>query len=79
MDTITGPREERTVEAALRSEPLTAANARFTLAKIEREVQSAAQRRKRAAFFAKNARCITEEARQIYMAYSNGAALGGEA
>ena len=72
---ITGPRENRTDEAARAGIPMSAANVRFILAEMESQVKSEVKRRKQAAFFGTNARCITDEARKIYMAYAAGAKL----
>ncbi|HRP25354.1 hypothetical protein [Thauera sp.] len=71
MNVLDGPAEPRTIEAARRREPLTAANARAILAEMESQVRSASKRRSMARFFAENATNATAEARAVYRAYAD--------
>lgn len=68
---LQGPVAERPNRAGY---PMTAAEARGILCDMEREVSSAARRRKMASFYAKNvAGKLSAEAVQVYKAYAEHA------
>lgn len=62
--------EPRTNEAARRGEPLTAANARYVLKEMARDVKSLNRRKAMAKFFADHATNATAEAVAVYREFA---------